>query len=114
MLFRIRKGTHISHFKESCPLWPRESYYEQSNPLWWGNLCVECLKLADTEVALLRKLRKRASRDGMKIRKADLILAGLYLLSAMEDDPFRNALAAGRVIGQVGKEARDKRKAKAP
>lgn len=49
MLFRIRKGTHISHFKENCTLWPRESYYEQSNPLWWGNLCVECLKLADRE-----------------------------------------------------------------
>jgi hypothetical protein len=49
VLFRIRKGTHISHFKENCPLWPRESYYEQSNPLWWGALCVECLKLADLE-----------------------------------------------------------------
>jgi hypothetical protein len=49
VLFRIRKGTHISHFKENCPLWPRESYYEQLNPLWWGNLCVECLKLADAE-----------------------------------------------------------------
>lgn len=49
MLFRIRKGTHVSHFHAKCPLWPHENYYEQPNPLWWGNLCVECLKLADLE-----------------------------------------------------------------
>jgi hypothetical protein len=47
--FRIRKGTHVSHFQEKCPRWPAENYYEQEKPLWWGNLCVECLKLADLE-----------------------------------------------------------------
>jgi hypothetical protein len=44
--FRIRKGTHVSHFHRRCPLWPAEDYYEQEKPLWWGELCEECLKLA--------------------------------------------------------------------
>ncbi len=49
MNFRIRKGTHVSHFHESCPFWPRDNFYEQEQPLWWGNLCEECSKLADIE-----------------------------------------------------------------
>jgi hypothetical protein len=36
MSFRIRKGTHVSHFHRACPL-------------WWGNLCEQCAKLADTD-----------------------------------------------------------------
>jgi hypothetical protein len=49
MLFRIRKGTHVSHFHDKCPLWPTENFYEQERPLWWGNLCEECLRLSDRE-----------------------------------------------------------------
>jgi len=49
MNFRIRKGTHVSHFHESCPRWPTENFYEQEKPLWWGNLCEECSKLADID-----------------------------------------------------------------
>ena len=49
MNFRIRKGTHVSHFHRKCPLWPVENYYEQDKPLWWGNLCTECSKLADLD-----------------------------------------------------------------
>jgi hypothetical protein len=46
--FRIRKGTH---FHEKCPRWPTENYYEQEKPLWWGNPCEECSKLADIDAA---------------------------------------------------------------
>lgn len=49
MNFRIRKGTHVSHFHRGCPLWPTENFYEQERPLWWGNLCDECAKLADMD-----------------------------------------------------------------
>ena len=49
--FRIRKGTHVSHFQRHCPLWPAENYYEQEHPLWWGHLCPECLRLGDVEAA---------------------------------------------------------------
>ena len=49
MNFRIRKGTHVSHFHRGCPLWPMENFYEQEHPLWWGNLCDECAKLADMD-----------------------------------------------------------------
>ena len=49
MLFRIRKGTHVSHFHEKCALWPKEHFYEQDKPLWWGNLCEECTRLADAD-----------------------------------------------------------------
>jgi hypothetical protein len=41
MNFRIRKGTHVSHFHEKCPRWPTLNFYEQEQPLWWGNLCEE-------------------------------------------------------------------------
>ena len=44
MNFRIRKGTHVSHFHRGCPLWPTENFYEQERPLWWGSLCVECAR----------------------------------------------------------------------
>jgi hypothetical protein len=47
--FRIRKGTHVSHFHERCAGWPSEDFYEQDKPLWWGNLCEECSRLADQE-----------------------------------------------------------------
>jgi hypothetical protein len=60
MQFRIRKGTHVSHFHAKCPLWPSENYYEQERPLWWGNLCEECSKLADIE-ASRKKAASRAS-----------------------------------------------------
>lgn len=59
MQFRIRKGTHVSHFHAKCPLWPAESYYEQDKPLWWGNICEECSKLADID-ATRRKSGVRA------------------------------------------------------
>jgi hypothetical protein len=59
MNFRIRKGTHVSHFHEKCPRWPRENFYEQDKPLWWGNLCEECSKLADIEAT--QKERKSGS-----------------------------------------------------
>ena len=52
MKFRIRKGTHVSHFHERCALWPAENYYEQDKPLWWGNICEECSKLADIDAAI--------------------------------------------------------------
>ena len=51
MRFRIRRGTHVAHFHEGCALWPKEGFYEQDKPLWWGNLCEECLRLADAEKA---------------------------------------------------------------
>ena len=51
MNFRIRKGTHVSHFHAKCPFWPAQDYYEQDKPLWWGNLCEECSKLADIDAA---------------------------------------------------------------
>ena len=51
MNFRIRKGTHVSHFHRGCPLWPTENFYEQERPLWWGNLCKECARLADVAKA---------------------------------------------------------------
>jgi hypothetical protein len=57
--FRIRKGTHVSHFHDRCPLWPAENYYEQDKPLWWGNICEECSKLADIDAS--RKPSSRAS-----------------------------------------------------
>ena len=46
MRFRIRKGTHVSHFDEKCPLWPGDNFYEQDKPLWWGSVCAECAQLA--------------------------------------------------------------------
>jgi hypothetical protein len=49
MNFRIRKGTHVSHFHEKCARWPLDNFYEQDQPLWWGNLCEECSKLADID-----------------------------------------------------------------
>ena len=49
MDFRIRKGTHVSHFHSKCSTWPTENFYEQDKPLWWGNLCAECSKLADLD-----------------------------------------------------------------
>ena len=50
MNFRIRKGTHVSHFHAKLPAaGRRENFYEQDKPLWWGNLCEECSKLADIE-----------------------------------------------------------------
>ena len=60
MNFRIRKGTHVSHFHEKCPRWPAEDFYEQDKPLWWGNLCEECSRLADKDAA--------NSGSGSKIR----------------------------------------------
>jgi hypothetical protein len=57
--FRIRKGTHVSHFHEKCPRWPTENFYEQEKPLWWGNLCEECTKLADIDAT--REERKSGS-----------------------------------------------------
>ena len=51
MIFRIRKGTHVSHFHRGCPLWPAENFYEQERPLWWGNLCDQCAKLADMDAS---------------------------------------------------------------
>ena len=51
MNFRIRKGTHVSHLHRGCPLWPAENFYEQERPLWWGNLCDECAKLADMDAS---------------------------------------------------------------
>ena len=51
MNFRIGKGTHVSHFHEKCSRWPTENFYEQEKPLWWGNLCEECSRLADIEAA---------------------------------------------------------------
>ena len=49
MDFRIRKGTHVSHFHRDCALWPTENFYEQERPLWWGHLCDQCAKLADMD-----------------------------------------------------------------
>ena len=49
MNFRIRKGTHLSHFHAKCPRWPADSFYEQDKPLWWGNLCQDCSRLADMD-----------------------------------------------------------------
>jgi len=61
MNFRIRKGTHVSHFHRQCPLWPAENYHEQDKPLWWGNLCDECSKLADLDSIHPRNdLRRKA------------------------------------------------------
>ena len=31
MKFRIRKGTHVSHFHRVCPLWPTENFYRRSD-----------------------------------------------------------------------------------
>ena len=62
MNFRIRKGTHVSHFHEKCPRWPLEHFYEQDQPLWWGNLCEECSKLADIDAA------NSGSGDGKGVR----------------------------------------------
>lgn len=59
MNFRIRKGTHVSHFHEKCPRWPTENFYEQEKPLWWGNLCEECSKLADIDAAREEKPQSR-------------------------------------------------------
>jgi hypothetical protein len=47
--FRILKGTHVSHFREQCPNWTKENFYEQDKPLWWGEVCKECGRLADEE-----------------------------------------------------------------
>ena len=46
MNFRIRKGTHVSHFHRGCPL-------------WWGNLCDECAKLADMDAT--RSVKKNGT-----------------------------------------------------
>jgi hypothetical protein len=51
MNFRIRKGTHVSHFHDKCAEWPAEHFYELDQPLWWGKLCDECSKLADLEAS---------------------------------------------------------------
>jgi hypothetical protein len=48
--YRIRRGTHVSHFHPKCPRWPTEDFYEQDKPLWWGRLCEECANLAELEV----------------------------------------------------------------
>lgn len=48
-LFRIVKGTHISHFHDRCPGWPMENFYEQDKPLWWGIVCQHCGTLAEDE-----------------------------------------------------------------
>ena len=61
MNFRIRKGTHVSHFHEKCPRWPSENFYEQEKPLWWGNLCEECSKLADIDAAQKGKRSRSAN-----------------------------------------------------
>jgi hypothetical protein len=55
--FRIRKGTQVSHFHEKCMRWPTDSYYEQDKPLWWGNLCEECAKLADIDASVRKTSR---------------------------------------------------------
>ena len=55
MHFRIRWGTHVSHFHPKCPRWPSEKYYEQEKPLWWGTLCEECCGLADIDVSRVKK-----------------------------------------------------------
>ena len=31
------------------PRWPTRNFYEQERPLWWGNLCDQCAKLADLD-----------------------------------------------------------------
>lgn len=62
MNFRIRKGTHVSHFHRGCPLWPTERFYEQERPLWWGNLCDECAKLADMDAT--RSLKMKNGTEG--------------------------------------------------
>lgn len=49
LLFRIVKGTHISHFHDQCPSWPTGNFYEQEKPLWWGIVCQHCGTLADDE-----------------------------------------------------------------
>jgi hypothetical protein len=49
--FRIKKGTHVSHFHLKCPHWPNEDFYEQEKPLWWGRPCEECVRLEDSEAA---------------------------------------------------------------
>lgn len=66
MNFRIRKGTHVSHFHEKCPRWPQDNFYEQEKPLWWGNLCEECSKLADIDAANDEKKRARTAEFGLR------------------------------------------------
>ena len=64
LIFRIRKGTHVSHFHERCASWPDEGFYEQDKPLWWGNLCEECSRLADADASQSRIARKRNAGTG--------------------------------------------------
>ena len=55
MMFRIRKGTHVSHFHEQCPMWPTENFYQQEKPLWWGELCEQCTRLEKGVRTLFRE-----------------------------------------------------------
>ena len=64
MNFRIRKGTHVSHFHEKCPRWPQDNFYEQEKPLWWGNLCDECSNLADIDAIQSRTDFSRKAGTG--------------------------------------------------
>jgi hypothetical protein len=50
LMFRIVKGTHVSHFHQGLSeLAPKENFYEQEKPLWWGEVCKDCARLADEE-----------------------------------------------------------------
>ena len=49
LMFRILKGSHVSHFHSDCPSWPTENFYDQDKPLWWGEVCKDCGRLADEE-----------------------------------------------------------------
>ena len=64
MNFRIRKGTHVSHFHPKCALWPDEDFYERETPLWWGRLCDQCSRLADREVDQSRNDLSRNALTG--------------------------------------------------
>jgi len=45
LMFRILKGSHVSHFHSDCPSWPTENFYDQDKPLWWGEVCKDCGRL---------------------------------------------------------------------
>ena len=64
MNFRNRTGTHLSHFHAKCALWPTENFYEQDKPLWWGNLCDQCSRLAGLEADQSRMAFSRKARTG--------------------------------------------------
>jgi hypothetical protein len=36
-------------FPPRLPALAAEGFYEQERPLWWGNLCDECARLADMD-----------------------------------------------------------------